>query len=41
MRESSGTVVAVSDDETIASGWVKPDEGVVCLNTGSGLKDAT
>ena len=24
----------------ITSGWVKPDECVVCLNTGTGLKDA-
>ena len=68
VRESSGTAIAVSDEEMvaarshiaaaegiqaclegaatvaalkklIASGWVRPDERVVCLNTGTGLKD--
>ena len=68
VRESSGTAIAVSDDEMIAAraqiaaaegiqaclegsatvaalrkllaaGWVRPDERVVCLNTGTGLKD--
>jgi threonine synthase len=36
--EGSATVAALQ--KLIASGWVKPDERVVCLNTGTGLKDA-
>jgi threonine synthase len=36
--EGAATVAALR--KLIASGWVKPDEHVVCLNTGTGLKDA-
>ena len=36
--EGAATVAALRT--LIASGWVKPDERVVCLNTGTGLKDA-
>jgi threonine synthase len=36
--EGSATVAALQ--KLVASGWVKPDERVVCLNTGTGLKDA-
>lgn len=35
--EGSATVAALQ--KLIASGWVKPDECVVCLNTGTGFKD--
>lgn len=36
--EGSATIAALL--KLLASGWVKPDECVVCLNTGTGLKDA-
>jgi threonine synthase len=35
--EGAATVAALR--KLIASGWVKPDERVLCLNTGTGLKD--
>ncbi len=35
--EGAGTVAALQ--KLLASGWVKPDERVVCLNTGTGFKD--
>jgi threonine synthase len=35
--EGSATVGALQ--KLLASGWIKPDECVVCLNTGTGLKD--
>jgi threonine synthase len=35
--EGSATVAALR--KLIAAGWVKPDERVVCLNTGTGFKD--
>jgi len=35
--EGAATVAALR--KLLASGWVKPDERVVCLNTGTGLKD--
>lgn len=36
--EGSGTVAALQ--KLLASGWVRPDERVVCLNTGTRFKDA-
>jgi threonine synthase len=36
--EGAATLAALRT--LIASGWVKPDERVVCLNTGTGFKDA-
>ena len=36
--EGAATVAALQ--KLLASGWVKSDERVVCLNTGTGLKDA-
>jgi threonine synthase len=36
--EGAATVAALH--KLLASGWVKSDERVVCLNTGTGLKDA-
>jgi threonine synthase len=35
--EGAATVAALQ--KLIAPGWIKPDERVVCLNTGTGLKD--
>jgi threonine synthase len=35
--EGAGTVAALQ--KLLASGWVKPDERVLCLNTGTGFKD--
>jgi threonine synthase len=35
--EGSGTVAALQ--KLLASGWVKPAERVICLNTGTGFKD--
>lgn len=35
--EGSATIAALR--KLLASGWVKPDECVICLNTGTGLKD--
>ncbi len=35
--EGAATVAALR--KLLASGWVKPDERVVCLSTGTGLKD--
>ena len=36
--EGAGTVAALQ--KLLASGWIRPDERVVCLNTGTGFKDA-